>query len=262
MALPPVPAFSRRITQCVVALCAWGMLAPVAATEQIVAARYAEPVERYGHFALGQPHEYARLVATTDTGRAVALTLPADEVFEDLAPRMVHATDHAPTELLVIISSRLSGARLGLVGLVGDGGLQIVAQSAPIGIPNRWLNPVGVADLDGDGNAEFAAVTTPHIGGVLRVYRRSGTHLLEIASSAGFSNHRYGSPELDLSKLALIGGRMSLLVPDTRRTEVRVMVLNGQRLIESGRCMPDEPVTSPAALHDCERRLNAGLRLR
>ncbi|PMR68583.1 hypothetical protein CR158_22340 [Halomonas heilongjiangensis] len=41
-------------------------------------------------------------------------------------------------------------------------------------MPNRWLNPVGVADLSGNGEAEIAAVTTPHIGGVLRVYRRSG----------------------------------------------------------------------------------------
>jgi hypothetical protein len=67
-----------------------------------------------------------------------------------------------------------------------------VAQSAPIGAPNRWLNPVGVADLDGDGVAEIAAVTTPHIGGVLRIYRRTGEVLAEVTSLAGFSNHEYG----------------------------------------------------------------------
>ena len=37
----------------------------------------------------------------------------------------------------------------------------------------RWLNPVGVPDLDGEERAEIAAVITPHIGGTLKVYRRT-----------------------------------------------------------------------------------------
>ncbi len=112
--------------------------------------------------------------------------MPIDEVFEDLAPRLVQVTDQVPTELLVIVSSLDSGSRLALVGL-GANRLEMVAQSAPIGMPNRWLNPVGVADLSGNGEAEIAAVTTPHIGGVLRVYRRRGERLVEIASLGGQS---------------------------------------------------------------------------
>ncbi len=131
-----------------------------------------------------------------------------------------------------------------------------MAQSAPIGTPNRWLNPVGVADLDGDGVAEVAAVTTPHIGGVLRVYRRSGERLIEFDSLAGFSNHVYGSAELGLSKPALIAGRMQLLVPDAQRAAVRVIALSGTNLIETGRCPLPAPITSPDALRDCEARLN------
>jgi hypothetical protein len=231
------------------------LIAPATYAEQIIAASYAEPVDRYGHFALGQPHEYARLIATTDAGQKVILDLPADEVFEDLAPRLVQLSDQAPTELLVIVSSLSSGARLALVGLDGNQ-LGIVAQSAPIGMPNRWLNPVGVADLNGNGESEIAAVTTPHIGGVLRVYQRNGQRLVEIALLSGFSNHVYRSPELGLSKPALINGQMRLLVPDVQRMAVRAIMLSEKGLVETDHCTLSERITGPKALHDCERRLN------
>ncbi len=243
---------TRAAKQCALVLGALiALLAPPLRGEQIIGARYADPVERYGHYALGRPHEYARVVAKTDAGRETALELSLAEVFEDLAPRLVRLTADAQTELLVIVSARGSGSRLALVGLRGAR-LEIVAQSAPIGIPNRWLNPVGVADLDGDGVAEIAAVTTPHIGGVLRVYRRSGDRLVEVDSLAGFSNHVYGSEELRLSKFALIAGRMQLLVPDARRASVRVVALNGVSLVETGRCPLTVPITSPDALRACE----------
>ncbi|MDF1523231.1 MAG: hypothetical protein P1P87_10475 [Trueperaceae bacterium] len=227
------------------------MMTSTGQSEGLVSARYEASVDRYGHFALGRPHEYARVLARTDAGRTVALELPEDEVFEDLAPRLVRLTEDGPTLLLTIVSARGTGARLALIGLQGDV-LEVVAQSAPIGTPHRWLNPVGVADLDGDGVAEIAAVTTPHIGGVLRVYRRDGEHLVERASLTGFSNHVYRSAELDLSRPATIGGRTRLLVPDVARTSVRVIALDGDRLVETDRCALDAPVTGPDALRACE----------
>ena len=151
----------------------FALLGSNAGAETITAARYATPVERYGHFALGRPHEYGRLLATTSTGRTLAMVLPADEVFEDLVPRRVRLAPDEPEELLAIVSRRDAGSRLVLIGM-NAAGLTISAQSRAIGTPMRWLNPVGVADLDGDGHAEIAAVITPHIGGTLKVYRRRG----------------------------------------------------------------------------------------
>lgn len=223
--------------------------------EGIVSAQYEAPVDRYGHFALGRPHEYAHVLARTDAGRTVVLELPEDEVFEDLAPRLVQLTEDGPTLLLTIVSARGVGARLALIGLHGEA-LEIVAQSAPIGTRHRWLNPVGVADLDGDGVAEIAAVTTPHIGGVLRVYRRDGERLVERTSLSGFSNHVYRSPELGFSRPARIDGRMQLLVPDVARTSVRVIALDGEQLVETDRCAFDAPISGPDALRACEERLN------
>jgi hypothetical protein len=211
--------------------------------DEIIGARYAEPVARYGHFALGRPHEYGRIVATTDAGRDAVLDLPDDEVFEDLAPRRVRLqAGEAPT-LLAIVSSRAGGARLALIGLDGPK-LAIVAQSAPIGTPNRWLNPIGVADLDGDGVDEIAAVTTPHIGGVLRVYRRRGDRL-----------HVYGSTELGLSTTARIAGRMQLLVPDAQRATLRAVALDRGVLVETAHCALPAPIVDPRPLIDCAAHL-------
>jgi hypothetical protein len=219
-----------------------GLGAPATEAETVTGARYEAAVDRYGHFALGRPHEYARVRATTDAGRTLTLELPENAVFEDLAPRIVRLGPGEPAELLTIISQREAGARLAMIRL-GHDRLEIGAQSPAIGTPMRWLNPVGVADLDGDGQAEIAAVITPHIGGTLKVYRRAGDQLIEIAGLAGFSNHIYGSPQLAMSAPASVGGRMYLLVPDTARLLLRVVALEGGRLVEVRRCALPAPLT-------------------
>jgi hypothetical protein len=245
----------RFIEHATVLFCTLGLLSlSLAAGEQITEARFAKPVGRYGHFALGRPHEYAQLVATTDGGQFVVLDLPETEVFEDLNPRMVTLTDQGPVRLLVIVSSVHQGARLVLFALE-ENQLVMLAQSSPIGTPNRWLNPVGVADLDDDGEAEIAAVITPHIGGLLTVYRRESERLIPIDSLPGFSNHVYGSAELDLSKVADVGGYRQLLVPDVSRRAIRVIRLTTGGLVETERCLLSVTMTAPEALNDCEGRL-------
>ena len=209
-----------------------------------VTAAYASPVERYGHFALGRPHEYADLVATLSSGQQLRLTLPDDEVFEDAAPRPVRLSPDGPTEWLAIVSQRDRGARLALIGVV-DGRLAITAESPPIGTPQRWLNPVGVADLDGDGRAEIAAVVTPHIGGTLKVYRRDGPLLIETAALPGFSNHVYGSPELALSMPLATPRASYLIVPDARRSALRAITLVDGQLSQRAHWRLPAPIVGP-----------------
>ena len=205
-------------------------------------AHYSKPVTRYGHFALGRPHEYAQLNIVTDNKQRHVLVLPEGEVFEDLSPRLVHLAASQDPALLTIISNRNSGARLALVRLI-DNELLISSQSPPIGTPMRWLNPVGVADLDGDGQAEVAAVITPHIGGRLKVYKERGDELVEVAALAGFSNHVYHSDVLSLSVAMPVGGKMRLLVPDFTRRFLRIIALRDGALVEVGRCPFSEPIS-------------------
>lgn len=247
-------AWRARIAACAALL---STVAAEVAAGSITAARFAEPVTRYGHFALGRPHEYARLVVDTDSGRKHELVLPDEDVFEDLQPRLVRLAADAPVELLTIVSRRDAGARLVLFGL--DGGRIVMrAQSEPIGTPNRWLNPVGVADLDGDGRGELAAIITPHIGGILKVYRRDGAALVELAAMTGLSNHVYGSPELGLSTPARVRGQARLLVPDQRRTSLRFIALTPSGLTETGRCEVEAPIVGPVR-QGADGRISVGL---
>ena len=228
-------------------LTACALCAPAAGAGRIEAARYEHPVDRYGHFAAGRPHEYSRLEALTDDGVRHTLDLPEDEVFEDVQPRLVRLAPDQAVEILTIVSESQGGARLVLIGLE-QGRLQVSAQSRPIGTPMRWLNPVGVADLDGDGKAEIAAVITPHIGGILKIYRRVGGELREIAALGGFSNHVYGSTELGLSAVLSTDGHPRLLVPDARRQQLRVVGMTGGRLVELGRCALRGSVTGTVSI--------------
>lgn len=223
------------------------LIALDARAEAIVGARYSVPVDRYGHFALGHPHEYARLTVTTDGGRQHTLELPDDQVFEDREPRLVSLAAGEAPEILAIVSQRDNGSRLVLIRL-RDGRLEISAQSLAVGTPMRWLNPVGVADLDGDGQAEIAAVSTPHRVGTLKVYRRRGGRLVEIAALSDFSNHVFGSSELRLSMPIAVAGRNQLLVPDTLRRRLRLISLQDDHLLETAQCPLDTPLTGAITL--------------
>jgi hypothetical protein len=205
------------------------------------AAHYTTPVQRYGHFALGQPHEYASLVVPSDHGKPLQLDLPDDEVFEDLVPRPVRMRAGGELQWLTVVSQRGLGARMALVG-VRNGQLKITAQSAPIGQANRWLNPVGVVDLDGDGETEVAAVVTPHLAGVLTVYQQRGSELVARATLRGLSNHRFGSTELGMSGFIPEANGSTLVVPDLEhRALVMVRYAHGA-LRETGRCPLPAPV--------------------
>ena len=95
--------------------------------ESIQSARFAEPVSRYGHFALGRPHEYARLTVTTNSGRELTLQLPEDEVFEDLVPRIVRLAAGEPDQVLAIVSQRHIGGTLKVYRQEGDALREIAA---------------------------------------------------------------------------------------------------------------------------------------
>ena len=100
-----------------------------------------------------------------------------------------------------------------------------LAESQAIGTPNRWINPIGAADFDGDGQIEIAAVETPHIGGHLLIYKIDGRRLREVARFAGYSNHILGSTELGMSAVFDVNGDgiPDIVLPTQDRREIRAV---------------------------------------
>ena len=172
-----------------------------------VAAWYAGPTDRYAHGVLGDAIEPAALAVQLGpaAGCAVArLTLPAEMVFEDVAPRLADLDGDGTAEIVTVRSHAATGAQLAVWAVSGPGSaprLQLVATTPPIGRPNRWLAPAGIADLDADGAVEIAYVDRPHLARILRVWRfvpdgQGGGDLFETAAAPGFTNHRIGAPTI------------------------------------------------------------------
>lgn len=166
--------------------------------------------KRYTHGVLGDAIEATRVVLLERHSLRVIreLVLDAPHVFEDIAPRKVVLASRQGTEVregLLTVQSGPQGAQLVLVDAdpAASGALRITARGPALGMANRWLSPIT------DGR-HWLAVHTPHIGGLLHVYRQDGAQLLARRLEGDVSNHRIGSRLLDMS--AWQGQR--LLIPD------------------------------------------------
>ena len=167
-------------------------LASHAMAQEIVSARYDGPTTRYPHGVLGDDIEYDTLVVRLSDGREISARWAQDIVFEDLSPRVVDVDGDGAPEVVVVESHETQGARLAIWG-IRDGALAQIAATPHIGTRFRWLAPVAVADLDGDGLVELAYVDRPHLAKVLRVWRYGADGALtQVASVEGMTNHRIG----------------------------------------------------------------------
>lgn len=168
----------------------------------IFQAWFDDATTRYDHGVLGDAVEAGSLHAySPDAGNTcqhLSVTLDADHVFEDLAPRLSDLDGDGRAEIVVVRSHAARGAQLAIYGPAGDGAsLSLIAATPYIGRRNRWLAPIGIADLDGDGFQEIAYIDRPHLARILRVWRylpdgRGGGRLEEVAAAQGLTNHRIG----------------------------------------------------------------------
>ena len=161
----------------------------------IVSARYEVPLDTYPHRIMGSIREKAVLVATTSDGRTLRVDLreglEPDHVFEDIAPRVADADGDGAADVIVVETDPQLGAQLAIYSL--RRGALVKAHATPhIGQRFRWLAPVGVADLNGDGVTDLAYVDRPHLARTLRVWSWAAGGLTEIAMIDGVTNHRIG----------------------------------------------------------------------
>jgi hypothetical protein len=213
-------------------------LLPGAGRADILAARFAEPTDRYDHAVLGDALEWGALALRLSDGRRLTFRLPDNTVFEDLAPRLADMNGDGTPEVIVVETLLDRGARLAVWDETGR-----IAATAPIGERHRWLAPVGAGDLDGDGRVEIAYVETPHRTGTLRVVRLEGRRLVEVAAVAGLTNHRIGDAFIQGGVAACDGG-LAILTADTRWSRVIATRLTDGRLVPQDR----GPYRGPASL--------------
>ena len=180
------------------------LLAAPLSAESILSAQFAAPTDRYAHGVLGDAVEWGRLEITTDgiDARALAgdavrrrnvygIRLPLDRVFEDLAPRLVDVDGDSEAEVIVVETQVHIGAQLAIYDETGK-----IAATPHIGQRNRWLAPIGAADLDGDGYVEIAYIDRPHLAKTLTVWRYVDGELIRVTAASGLTNHRIGETNI------------------------------------------------------------------
>ncbi len=191
---------------------------------RIARAWLAEPTMRLQGTTLGGAVAGA-LVVEDRTASSYRIDLGIAEAFEDRRPRIADlGPDHLDT-VLVVKSSEDGGASLVAVGLTGEGLLQVLAESEPIGQPRGWLNPIGVADFTASGEPAIALVRTPDADGTLQILILGDHAFSTRFSIPNVSNH---VPGTDLMEMAVIAdldgdGLANIAVPDASRQRVRIL---------------------------------------
>ncbi len=227
-----------------------GRVAAATRNSDVVKAWYTAPTRRYRHGALGDVIEGGALTVLTASGGQLTYTLPEEAVFEDNTPRLADLNDDGRMEVVTILSLAHAGGSVAVFGLE-DGKLVQKAVSKPIGRSNRWLNIAGIADFAGFGRLQIAYVETPHIGGTLKVLDWRGKDLKVIASMPGFSNHKIGDREQNLTTIWQFNrdDRPDLVVPANDHRTLRIIGFEGKQLKEYGRIALSEAISrSQAAL--------------
>lgn len=199
-----------------------------------------DPTTRYAHGVLGDAIEAGGFVVERG-GRALHLRVEPEAVFEDRRVRLVDLGGGTPAALVVKSYLRRGSALAAYA--IGAEAITPLAESEAIGTPNRWLNPVGVADFARTGTPLVAAVVTPHIAGSLRLYRRAGARLEEVARLDGVTNHVIGSRDLDLGRISDIDGDgvPEIVLPSLDRLRLVAVSFAGG----TGRIVASVPLPAP-----------------
>ena len=188
-------------------------------------------------------------------GAVLELLLDDQQVFEDRQPRLADLDGDGRDEIVLVLTSVAAGASLAAFD-ISNGAIRLEAQTPFIGEPNRWLNPAGVADFDGDGRLEIAFVAMPHLVKRLELWSLTNGALRKEIELGDVSNHRLGSVHIGTAAVADFDGNgiEDPAVPDGSRQELRILSFAGETPRELRRL----PLSGPADGEISARRAGDG----
>jgi len=212
-----------------------GALSSPVVAEQIVStelngwvATFSGPTDRYGHAVLGSTPEWGKLCLTHRDANG-CVTLPEHKVFEDIAPRLADVDGDGRLDAVVVESDAQAGASLVVYMLEPSGQLKRFAND-PVGTRFRWLAPIGIADLDGDGHTEVAYIDRPHLAKTLRILRFVDSGFIEVATQTGLTNHRIGEAFITSGLRHCEGSPIEIITTDASWSSVMASSFDGQRV--------------------------------
>ena len=186
-----------------------------------------QPTNRYGHGIMGNVPEWGRMCLSGPNRQKSCVVLPQNKVFEEMSPRLADVDlDGTPDVILVESDNRL-GAALAIYLLRDDKLFRVATPN--IGRANRWLAPIGVADMDGDGAVELAYIDRPHLAKNLCVWRFENDRLSEVANLKGLTNHRIGQ-EFISGGLRDCGQGAEMITSDAAWQNIMATQLRNDRL--------------------------------
>ena len=207
------------------------------------------PTRRYDHGVLGDRIEAGGFRIADRHGSVFDYLLDDRSVFEDRMVRFWDVDGDGTPEIVAVRSRLNAGAQLAVFGLAKSGIVEI-ASSRPIGRAYRWLNPIAAADFDGDGRIEVAAVITPHLGALLRLFRLNRDRLEPVYEAYGFSNHGICMRSQGLDTVVDVNGDSvpDLIVPNAARKVMRVVTFAKGIFRELGRVGHQSSIAGNAVL--------------
>jgi hypothetical protein len=223
----------------------------VARGEGVIAKAYlSSPTRRYDHGVLGDEVEAASLTVVLNDGKELRYDLPESRVFEDLEPRLVNLDAKGPDEVIVVETDSKLGASLAVYGL-RKGKVEKIAATPFIGRAYRWLNPVGAGDFNGDYVMDVALVSTPHIGGVLKLYSYTPPNLTSFAQKRGVSTHSIGSTNLGMGRVVKGEQKDLILAPSQSHNKLLLLEWLDGKIIEKARVgLPSDIVSALVPVGD------------
>ncbi len=214
------------------------------------------PTDRYAHGVLGDDIEAGGFgivggLAAINATR-VAILLDEPDVIEGISPMLADVDDDQIVEVIVTVANANTGARIVAYEIDGT----VVAETEPIGRGNRWRNQLAVAPTGPDGEVELIDVRTPHIGGTLQFFQRSGERFELVAAIDGYSTHEIGSRNLDLGIVtdADGDGRLDVVLPTQDRRELHAVT----RTTDGAEVVGAFPLEAPLSTNVAAQRTGDG----